>query len=256
MGENNQSPKPPRRRFGPILWPLLLIAFGLLLLLDTLGLLGRSAWEIILNLWPLLFIALGLDALIRKKEIFGPVFWIGLGGVFLLTNFGILGWDTWNTLFRMWPLLLVTAGLEILLGKRKIWLSLLVTMVILIILVVALGLTGLNQPEQSSVQTTINEPLGSAKQADISIAMAVGELNLYSLKDMDSLIMGEISTDGVYVRTSSTKSGDTIVYTLEHSNPAMVPFENAWRWDLGLTRKIPIKFRIINGRWGDGFDVR
>jgi len=243
MEENNQSPKTPRRRFGPILWPLLLIAFGLLLLLDTLGLLGRSAWDIILNLWPLLFIALGLDALIRKKEIFGPVFWIGLGGVFLLTNFGIFGWDAWNTLFRMWPLLLVTAGLEILLGKRALWLSLLVTMIIFGILVVA----GLNQSKQSSVQTTIKEPLGSAKQAEISIAMAVGELNLYSLIDSDSLIMGEISTDGVYVRTSATKHDDTITYTLEHSNPAIVQFDNAWRWDLGLNPKIPMDLESSMG---------
>jgi hypothetical protein len=31
------------------------------------------------------------------------------------------------------------------------------------------------------------------------------------------------------------------VYTLEHNNPVMVPFEDAWHWDLGLTTKIPIE---------------
>jgi hypothetical protein len=86
MEEKNQLPKRSRRRLGSILLPLLLIAFGILLLLDSLNLLGRSVWDILWNLWPLIFIALGLDALIRKREIFGPVFWIGLGSIFLLSK--------------------------------------------------------------------------------------------------------------------------------------------------------------------------
>ena len=140
---NSVKPKPPRRKLGPILWPLILIGFGLLLLLENLGVLDQSAWSILWNLWPVLFLAIGLDALFRKKEIFGPVFWIGLGGVFLLTNFGILGWDAWSVLFRLWPLLLVTAGLDILLGRRSLWISLPATIVVLGILAVALGLTGI-----------------------------------------------------------------------------------------------------------------
>jgi len=201
MEENNQPKKTPRRRLGPFLWPLLLIAIGLLLLLDTLGLLGQSAWDILWNLWPLLFIALGLDALFRKKEIFG----------------------------------------------RSIWLSLLVMAVVLGILAVALGLTGVNLPAQSTIETTVKEPLGTAEQADVSIAMGVGELNLYSLKDSNALIAGEISTDGAHVRSQSTMRGDTIVFSLEHSNPVMVPFDNAWQWDLGLTTEIPLELESSMG---------
>jgi hypothetical protein len=240
--EINPPPRPPHRKLGPILWPLLLIGVGILLLFNTLGLLQQSVWEILWSLWPVIFIAIGLDSLFRKKEIFGPVFWFGLGGVFLLTNFGILGWEAWNALFRLWPLLLVTAGLDILLGRRSLWISLPVTVIVLSILAVALGLTGIRLPSSSTEETAINEPIGSAKQADVSIGMGVGDLNLFPLKDSNALITGEISSEGAAVRVRSTQDGDTLVYTIEHQNPVMfIPFDEAWSWNLGLTTQIPIE---------------
>jgi len=216
-------------------------------MLDTLGYLGKSAWDVIWDLWPLLFIALGLDALFRRKEIFGPVFWIGLGSVFLLTNFGILDWSAWRALLHLWPVLLVTAGLEILLGKRSIWLSLLGTIAVLSVLAIALGLTDVRPPVQSTIQTTINEPLGMAEQADVSIVMGVGDLKLYALETSNTLISGEISTDGAHVRSQSKMRGETIVYSIEYTNPMAVPFDNAWQWELGLSPEIPMELQSSMG---------
>lgn len=241
MEENHRSPKNQQKRFGPILWPLILIAIGILLLLDTLGFLGQSTWKILWNLWPILFIALGLDALFNKKQIFSPVFWFGLGSILILGNFNLLGWDIWNTLFHLWPLLLVTAGLEILLGKRSIWISLLVILLVLGILAVALGFTGTYKPTHTTTKSTILEPIGEAEAAEILFALGFGELHLVSLDNSDDLLKGEISTNGANIRSSSTRSGNTIVYTLEQSNPVPIPRDNPWRWDLVITTIVPIK---------------
>ena len=241
MGTNQLQKKSSRPRVGAILWPLILIAIGFLLLLDNLGYLGQSAWSVIWNLWPLLFIAIGLDALFRKREIFGPVFWIGLGGVFLLYNFGIVGWEAWNTLFRLWPLLLVTAGLDILLGRRSIWLALPTTLLVLGVLGVALGLAGVRLPAETTVATSINEPLGQAERAELNISMAVGDLALSALTDSNALIVGRVSTsDGAGVRTSSSMRGNTLVYSIEHNTPIVFPFDESWQWDLGLTPRVPL----------------
>jgi hypothetical protein len=43
---------------------------------------------------------------------------IGLGVVFLLNNPGILNWSVWDVIFRLWPVLLIAAGLDILIGRR------------------------------------------------------------------------------------------------------------------------------------------
>ena len=49
-----------RRRRG-VFWPLLLIALGLLFLLQTLGLISGVSWLAIASLWPILLILIGLD---------------------------------------------------------------------------------------------------------------------------------------------------------------------------------------------------
>ena len=49
-----------RRRRG-VFWPLLLIALGLLFLLQTMGFISGVSWLAIASLWPILLILIGLD---------------------------------------------------------------------------------------------------------------------------------------------------------------------------------------------------
>ncbi len=55
----------------------------------------------------------------RHGGILGPLMLILLGVLFLLNNFGIVGWNVWGRLWRLWPLVLVGLGLELLLGRRN-----------------------------------------------------------------------------------------------------------------------------------------
>jgi hypothetical protein len=52
------------RRIGPIFWPLLLIAVGVLFLLSNLGRLPFSPWEL-WRFWPLILVVIGLDILLE-----------------------------------------------------------------------------------------------------------------------------------------------------------------------------------------------
>ena len=52
------------RRIGPIFWPILLIAVGVLFLLSNLGLLPFNPWEL-WQFWPLILIVIGLDILLE-----------------------------------------------------------------------------------------------------------------------------------------------------------------------------------------------
>src|SRR5512137_2322823 len=49
---------------GPILIPLMLIVFGILLLFSNLGYLSFDFWQFVKTWWPLLLIVFGLDILI------------------------------------------------------------------------------------------------------------------------------------------------------------------------------------------------
>ena len=52
------------RRIGPIFWPILLIAVGVLFLLSNLGWLPFNPWEL-WRFWPLILVVIGLDILLE-----------------------------------------------------------------------------------------------------------------------------------------------------------------------------------------------
>lgn len=54
------------------------------------------------------------DNQIRKHRpsLFGPLFLIALGVIFLLDNLGVVQGSFWNTLIQFWPLLLILIGLD------------------------------------------------------------------------------------------------------------------------------------------------
>ncbi|HSV84961.1 MAG TPA: DUF5668 domain-containing protein, partial [Levilinea sp.] len=78
------------RRPYSIFWPLLLIAAGVLLLLNALGQVQGDFWGFFVRLWPLLFIAGGLDSLYRRESFVSPILFTGLGTVILLSNLGTI----------------------------------------------------------------------------------------------------------------------------------------------------------------------
>ena len=55
----------------------------------------------------------------RRGSIVWPVVLICLGGVFLLTNLGVISGDVWPRMLQLWPLLLVAIGIDLLLGRRS-----------------------------------------------------------------------------------------------------------------------------------------
>jgi hypothetical protein len=53
------------RRMGPVFWPILLIAVGVIFLLSNLGMLPFAPWQL-WRLWPLIIIVIGLDVLLES----------------------------------------------------------------------------------------------------------------------------------------------------------------------------------------------
>lgn len=99
------------RRFGPgVILGLVLVAAGALFFLDNLGLmqLDFSIWK----LWPLILVAVGLVKLLEPAPLRKPIlglFLMVLGGLFLLDEFGRIDFD----FDYIWPLLIIFVGITI-----------------------------------------------------------------------------------------------------------------------------------------------
>ncbi len=72
----------------------------------------------------------------RYVPIWG-IFLLFLGIVFLLQSLNFLSWGLWESLWRFWPMLIITAGLGILLRRSNVWL---VSLLIVALLLACLGI--------------------------------------------------------------------------------------------------------------------
>jgi hypothetical protein len=104
------------KRGGGFGFGLVVIAFGGLLLMHSLGMLpeGVGVWDF----WPLILVGMGLGHLGHGRGVPGVLFGLSLaavGGVLLLSNLGVL--DAGIT--RYWPVLVIVAGVAILFGGRR-----------------------------------------------------------------------------------------------------------------------------------------
>jgi hypothetical protein len=249
MTEQESRPRREYRHRPSFVWPIILIAVGVVFLLSNLGLVDKDIWQNFWKLWPLIFIAIGLDSLFRRNEIAGPVFMIGLGTIILLSSVGLIGWRTWDILWRLWPVLLVAIGLEILFRRRSLWVSALVVFGILAILGGALWIYGgapLRGQELIGVQ--VNQVLGDIAQAEIDISPVAGDLTVGRLIDSNDLVSGEVSagkTGQAY--TEYEVVGTTGKFKIDSWSMVDFPGTRPRNWDLSLTDQIPLKLEIRIG---------
>lgn len=56
---------------GGLVWPVILIAAGVVFLLNNLGVLSWNVWATLWRLWPVLLIAIGLEILVGRRSLLG-----------------------------------------------------------------------------------------------------------------------------------------------------------------------------------------
>jgi len=108
--------KPNRRVLtSQFLFGAIVILVGLLLLLETTGLVSTSD---LLVYAPLLFVGLGIWALVqsRFRNIVGPVVLIFVAGAWQLVR---LDYATADEMIAFWPVLVIAFGLSIILGQIR-----------------------------------------------------------------------------------------------------------------------------------------
>jgi hypothetical protein len=72
----NRAPHHERGHRGGLVFPILLIGIGIVFLLQNLGWVNVSIWDVAVRFWPVLLIAVGIDVLIGRRSAIGSL--IGL----------------------------------------------------------------------------------------------------------------------------------------------------------------------------------
>lgn len=194
------------------------------------------------------------------RSLFWPIVLIGVGLIWLLSNLGLIGTVNLGLLLRLWPLILIVLGFDLLVGRRSTLLSALVALVALAVVVVVLvagptwGLV--RTPEVKTEQ--FSEPLGEAKSARITLDLAEAPTTIKALEDSHQLIDATLTHIGRIVFTAQGTQEKTVSLHQE------VDF-NDWdwadlvgtepRWEIGLSPRIPLALTLDGGSGASTVDL-
>jgi hypothetical protein len=187
-----------------------------------------------------------------RPGLVGPAILIGLGGVLLLNNLGLLGWSVWDTLLRLWPLLLIALGLELMVGRRSTAARLLIPLALLSILGASIWWASTQAASGAGLEiTAIQQPLDGASRAEVMLAVGVGELRLAAMDDPAGLIAGTVrARPGALLGPTATVRDGVAFYTLRQRGEASLPWGAqtvGGRWDLRLSPQVPLRLTLDTG---------
>jgi hypothetical protein len=194
----------------------------------------------------------------HSTSLFGPIFLIALGLYFLATNLGFAPDLHWGAVWRLWPLFLVFAGLNVIVRQMPRPFGTLGSASVGLLAVIVFGgvlffadripaLQRYSGTEPTFQTETISFPASEIRTADITIDFAAPQASLFALSDSTGLIAGEVSYQGTLQFDHEVNQGHASINleTTSNStewfnwlNPANWSGEGM-EWRLGLNPRIP-----------------
>lgn len=249
------------RRFryrGGVFFPLVLIALGIVFLLQNMSFLPGDTWELIWRLWPLLLVIAGIDSLLKRDGVAGPAFLVGLGMVFLLSNFNLLTWNVWELILRLWPVLLIAWGLDLVLGRRNIWGAALALLILVGVMAGAILMVGVGTPMTEEKISWVPETMASEIQA--TLRPGVASLKIGALPQGATLLEGRLlitqserldkdfSLEEGIGKVSLSTTGLKMVYPAGQLRGP--------QWELNFTTLLPLGLGVEVGVGNADLDLR
>ena len=230
-----------------LFFPLLIVLIGILLLLKTLSILDDSFFTNILRFWPILLIIGGLDGYYQKNGYVGPTISIGVGIIFLLNNTGYLDINIWSFVLKFWPVLIIAAGFDILVGRRSF---LFAAMGIIIGIGLLAGMLWLSGDMQSgSFQTnteTIQIERSDQEIVDLTLIPKISEININDGTSKDTLLEADIQYGNREILKKTINENESLIILENTSIAYSYPFPGTssnGHWDIKLNNDIPFNLQ-------------
>jgi hypothetical protein len=197
----------------------------------------------------------------HRPSLFWPLVLIGGGALLLLSNLGYLPWQSWNILWRLWPLLLVALGADLLIGRRSLLRAIVSALVILALIggAVAVALFAQNipmvaewaQPAEWSTDH-VEFPRAGVERAEVNIDWTSVPGYLSALDDSQNLIEADVTYRGQLIFDVDLRRDMADVrldsrFTFPWFAPAGVADRDDRLWDVRLSPEVPLDLTLDVG---------
>lgn len=196
------------------------------------------------------------------RSLFWPLVLIGIGVIALLGTMGVLSRANFVVLFRLWPVLLILIGVDIMFGRRSPVIGALIG-VGAIALIIGLMLVGPSQGwgDELEVKTgRFSEPISQATAARVSLDLSSGPTEITTLSDSGDLIDAELNYTG-NIEFEARGDRDKTISLREHGTGSTFLFDwftrddDELRWDVGLSPQVPLDLEIDGGSGSVALDL-
>jgi len=194
----------------------------------------------------------------RHVKLVGPTILIGIGIILLLNNLGYLTWSFWDIL-NLWPILLVAAGLELLVGRRSRLGSLISAIIVLGLIAGGVWFVGKSDLTRSTAQTIeIREPRGDIASARVTLSPAVAQISVKALNDSGNFVEGTVFHRPNERVTQNFTGCDTARLDVKTSGSAGVVMGpgRGYAWDFGFHPDVALDLSIDAGMGDVNLDLR
>jgi hypothetical protein len=189
----------------------------------------------------------------RGIPILGPVLLILAGVLFLLNTLDILPWGVWGSLWRLWPLVLIAIGLDMIFGRRNMLISLIIVLGLLAAGVAWIFASGGFEGWGVQERAALSVPMDSARSAQVDINLGTGTLRLDPLQSGSALFAEgtlqypqrrgqprqEVRTEGTNLILKLEQIGDGDFFSFFG--------ENREEWDVRLARSVSTTLNLNIG---------
>jgi len=194
---------------------------------------------------------------------------IGVGVVLLLANLGYLPPLSWGVLWRLWPLLVVALGIDLLIGRRSL-VGAIISGVLILVLIGGIAMIALFAQNIPVVSDWIQPPKLHTEHVEYSLTgvehatvyidwtSAPGYLN--ALEDSPNLIEGDIAYRGQLIFDVDVRGGQANAkldsrFSGFWFGPWDLGDRSEERWDVGLSPNVPLDLTLDAGSGPCDFDL-
>jgi len=194
----------------------------------------------------------------RHVKLVGPTILIGIGIILLLNNLGYLNWSLWDIL-NLWPILLVAAGLELLVGRRSALGSLISAIIVLGLIAGGVWFVSTSDFTRTTAPAIeIREPRGDIAAARVTLSPAAAQINVQALNDSGNSVEGTVFHRPNERVTDDFTKGNMArldVKTSGSAGVAMGPGER-YAWNFGFHPDVKLDLNIDAGMGDVNLDLR